>query len=166
MSQIPDWPRSLVPALQVSCLKSWLIIIWAWLILFCLTEAPAINWWAKRVCKEWIQGRSLKRAVSLVVGKGHPWTQGLFGKDTWSADNMVFPSRWKVPATEGEQRLASFVYLIYCQSAGLKIPACHDCKYWRITHSLWWMAVKCLLSAGEIRSSPAKNKIGVVLMNL
>ena len=35
------------------CLKSWLIIIWVWPILFCSTEAPAINWWAKRVCKEW-----------------------------------------------------------------------------------------------------------------
>jgi hypothetical protein len=34
-------------------LKSWLIITWVWPILFSYTEAPAINCWAKRVCKEW-----------------------------------------------------------------------------------------------------------------
>jgi hypothetical protein len=36
---------------------------------------------------------------------------------------------------------------------GLKISAYHDCKYSRITHNLWRMAVKCLL--GEIRRLPA-----------
>jgi hypothetical protein len=85
-------------------LKSWLIIIWVWPILFCSTEAPAINWWV-----EW-------------------WAKAC--------------------------KLCLFGILSECKT-GLKISACHDCKYRRVTHSLWRMAVKCLLSAGEIRRSPA-----------
>jgi hypothetical protein len=63
-------------------LKSWLIIIWVWPILFCSTEAPANNWWAKGVIAK--NGRSK-----------------LQGRCELS----------------GGQRLASFVYLVYCLSA-------------------------------------------------
>ena len=98
-------------------LKSWLIIIGVRPILFCSTKAPAINWSAKRVCKEW------KVEASRAL-----WVE------------------WWAKAC----KLCLFGILSECKT-GLKISACHDCKYRRITHSLWQMVVKCLLRAGKIR---------------